>query len=89
MSAKDGSDLARDVNRLHRWAEHFAEVNCGVNVSEAALEGLPVIVPCLCPENVSTKQRGTKLRASLSKDKIAVAISQLRNGGTMGLDKVS
>ena len=61
MSAKDGSDLARDVNRLHRWAEHFAEVNCGVIVSEAALEGLPVIVPCLCPENVSNAPNNEEL----------------------------
>ena len=51
LSAKDGSDLTRDVDKLHLWAEHFAEVNCGVNVNEATLEALPVVIPC--PENVS------------------------------------
>ena len=51
-SARDGSDLTRDVDKLHCWADHFAEVvNCGVNVCEATVEALSVIVPS--PENGS------------------------------------
>lgn len=47
LSARNGSDLTSDVNKLHRRAEHFAEVvNCVVNVSEATLEALLVIVAC-------------------------------------------
>lgn len=41
LSAKVGSDLTRDVDKLCRWAKNFAEIhNCGVNDSEA----LPVIL---------------------------------------------
>ena len=88
LSAKGGSDLTRDVDKLHSWAEHFAEfVNCLVNVSEATLEALPVIIPC--PENGSNAPNNEELCANLSEEEIAVAISQLRNGKAPGLDEIS
>ena len=81
LSAKDGSDLTRDVDKLHLWAEHFTEVvNCGVNVNEATLEALPVVIPC--PENVSNAPNNEELCANLSEEEIAVAISQRTRGSS-------
>ena len=88
LSAKGGSNLTRDVDKLHPWAEHFAEfVNCVVNVNEATLEALPVIIPC--PENGSNAPNNEELCGNLSEEDIAVANSQLRNGRAPGLDEVS
>lgn len=64
LSARDGSDLTRDVDKLHRWTEHFAEVvNCGVNFPHT--------------EKGSNAPKIKELCANPSEEEIPVAISQL------------
>ena len=50
ITGLDGSPLTTDTAKLARWAEHFYNVvNCGVEVSEASFENLPVISPSVHP----------------------------------------
>ena len=87
LTALDGSPLTNDTAKLARWAEHFSSVvNCGVKVSEASLENLPVISPSVHPGEPPDLD---DLCAPLSEEEICTAISQLKNGRAPGMDGIT
>ena len=87
LTALDGSPLTTDTAKLVRWAEHFSsDVNCGVEVSEASLENLPVISPSVNPGEPPDLD---DLCAPLSEEEICTDISQLKNSRTPGMDGIT
>ena len=87
LTVLHGSLLTTDPAKLARWAEHFSSiVNCGVEVSEASLENLPVISPSVHPAEPPDLD---DLCAPLSEEEICTAISQLKNGRAPGMDRIS
>ena len=84
----DGHPLASVDQKLARWAEHFGLVmNCGKEVSEPALESLPVIVPQdrATPNIPDLEER---LCSSPTEEEISTALSQLKMGKAPGPDRI-
>ena len=71
--------------------KHFSDVaNCDTTVSEASLERLLVVSPCLAPTNqVPGDDSDSELCDELSEKELGIAISQLRNGRDPGVDEIS
>ena len=87
LTALDGSPLTNDTAKLARWTEHFSSiVNCGVEVSEASLENLPVISPSV---HHAEPPDLDDLCAPLSEEEICTAISQLKNSRAPGMDGIT
>ena len=87
ITGLDGSPLTTDTAKLARWEEHFSSVvNCGVEVSEASFENLPVISPSGHPGEPPDLD---DLCAPLSEEEICTAISQLKNSRAPGMDGIT
>ena len=73
LTALVSSPLTTDTAKLARWAEHFSSiVNCGVEVSEASFDNLPVIPPSVHPGEPPDLD---DLCAPLSEEETCAAIS--------------
>ena len=87
--AKNRSILLSDIDKLQRWAQHFAEVsNCCSSSCQLDTDALPDIIAAppsyreLFPDDGNLPQ-------PISEDEIQVAITQLRDGKAPGDDGIS
>lgn len=87
LQAVDGTMLISNVNKLRRWAEHFASVTqCSSQVSEVVLEALPSVQ---APSQNSSPDDDEELCSPITEEEISTAISQMKNGKAPGLDGIS
>ena len=87
--AKNRSILSSDINKLQRWAEHFAEVsNCCSSSRQLNTDALPDIIAAT-PSYRELFPDDQNLSQPISEDEIQVAITQLRDGKAPGDDSIS
>ena len=87
--AKNRSILSSDIDKLRRWAEHFAEVsNCCSSNCQLDTDALPDIIAAT-PSYRELFPDDENLSQPISEDEIQVAIAQLRDGKAPGDDGIS
>ena len=78
--AKNRSILSSDIDKLQRWAQHFADVsNCCSSSCQLDTDALPDIIAAT-PSYRELFPDDENLSQPISEDEIQVAITQLRDG---------
>ena len=87
--AKNRSILSSDIDKVQRWAEHFAEVsNCCSSSCQLDTDARPDIIAAT-PSDKELFPDDENLSQPISEDEIQVAIAQLRDGKAPEDDGIS